>query len=117
MLIREGFPDCDNYLDDFCVVGRDLESCCRAQWALVHILGRVGFHVSFKKLMPAGCVTKCLGIEIDSDKLCKLLVQLTIFLKKRKASRQELETLGGILVHCCKVVHRGEDSHTEYMTR
>ena len=68
--------------------------------ALVHMLGRVGFCVSFRKLTPASCVTKFLGIEIDSlemelplpqDKLHKLQAQLTMFMRKRKASKLELE--------------------------
>ena len=115
-LVREGFPDCINYLDDFCAVGRDAESCWQAQWALVRMLGKVGFCVSFRKLTPASCVTKYLGIEINSvemelrlpqDKLDKLRAQLNTFMGKRKASKLELEVLGGILVHCCKLVHGG----------
>ena len=49
-LIREGFPDCIKYLDDFCTVRWDADSCHEAQRALVKILGRVGFYISFKKL-------------------------------------------------------------------
>ena len=115
-LVREGFNCCVNYLDDFCLVGRDVEACREAQRALVAILGRIGFFVSFKKLSPAAGVTKFLGIEIDSvkmelrlpaDKLKKLQIQLEKFIRKRKASKVELESLGGILAHCCKVVHGG----------
>lgn len=115
-LSRDGYSDCINYLDDFCLVGRDAHSCMKAQTALLSILGRLGFFVSFKKLTPATTISKFLGIEIDSekmelrlprDKLDKLEIQLNKFLKKRKASKLELESLGGILAHCCKVVHGG----------
>ena len=76
----------------------------------------VGFYVSFKKLTNAVCVAKFLSIVIDSlqmelclpqDKLKTLQVPLTVFKKKRKAAKQALEVFGRILVHCCKVVHRG----------
>ena len=115
-LIREGFDQCVNYLDDFCLVGREARDCQAAQWALIQILRRLGFFVSFKKLTPALQVTRFLGIEIDSlrmemrlpqDKLRKLQVQLALFSDRRKASKKELEVLGGILAHCCKVVHGG----------
>ena len=115
-LVREGFTECVNYLDDFCLVGRDKASCGEAQMMLVAILRRIGFYVSYKKLTPAKTVTRFLGIEIDSvklelrlpqDKLDKLHNQLQIFIRRRKASKLELEGLGGILAHCCKVVRGG----------
>ena len=34
-MVREGYPDCINYVDDFCVVARDEKICSRAQWELV----------------------------------------------------------------------------------
>ena len=115
-LVREGYSDCVNYLDDFCLIGRDVETCGEAQRRLVAILRRIGFYVSYKKLTPANTVTRFLGIEIDSvelelrlpqDKLEKLHNQLESFIRRRKASKSELEGLGGILAHCCKVVKGG----------
>ena len=115
-LVREGFDQCVNYLDDFCLVGRTRIECSRAQSTLVLILRRLGFFVNFKKLTPPCEVTRFLGIDIDSvamelrlpmDKLQKLKNQLRYFLSKKKATRKELEVLGGILAHCCKVVHGG----------
>ena len=115
-LVREGFSECVNYLDDFCLIGRDRESCRKAQRQLVAILRRVGFYVSYKKLTPASTVSRFLGIEIDSvnlelrlpqDKMEKLHAQLNLFVRRRKASKRELEGLGGILAHCCKVVKGG----------
>ena len=34
-MVMEGFSDCINYLDDFCVLARTEEECVKAQWALV----------------------------------------------------------------------------------
>ena len=115
-LVRAGYPECVNYLDDFCLLGRDALSCRDAQQMLVLILRRLGFYISFKKLSPAATVTRFLGIEVDSvemelrlpkDKLAKLLKILESFIRRRKATKLELEGLGGILAHCCKVIHGG----------
>ena len=115
-MVREGVEECVNYLDDFCVVSRSVDGCVRAQRILVAILRRLGFYMSFRKLSTPAQVTRFLGIDIDSiamelrlpaDKLEKLTVQLNLYLRRRKATRLELESLGGVLAHCCKVVHGG----------
>ena len=115
-LCREGFTQCINYLDDFCLVARGVKECEGSQRELMAILRRVGFFISFKKLTPACKVTRYLGIEIDSvnmelrlprDKLVKLKLLLNSFMRKKKATKLELQSLGGILAHCCKVVHGG----------
>ena len=115
-LCREGFTQCINYLDDFCMVDREVAACEASQRELIAILRRLGFSISFKKLTPACRITRFLGIEIDSgrmelrlpqDKLEKLQGILHSFIKRRKASKLELQKLGGILAHCCKVVQGG----------
>ena len=67
-------------------------------------------------LSPPSEVTRFLGIDVDSvemelqlpnDKLLKLVSQLKMYLRKRKATRLELEGLRGVLAHCCKVMHGG----------
>ena len=42
-LVRGGFEECVNYLDDFCVVSYMMAGCTTAQWALLAILLRLGF--------------------------------------------------------------------------
>ena len=93
-----------------------MESCQDAQWALVRILHRLGFYVSYKKLVCLGQVIHFLGIDVNTvqselrlpaDKLIKLLDLLRWFINKRKASKKELESLAGVLAHCCKVIHGG----------
>ena len=83
---------------------------------LVRILRRLGFYVSYKKLICPGQVIRFLGIHIDTvkmelrlpaDKLFKLLELLKFYINKRKASKKELESLAGVLAHCCKVIHGG----------
>ncbi len=115
-MVREGYKECINYLDDFCVVARTEQGCREAQWALVRILRRLGFYVSYKKLICPGQVIRFLGIDIDTvdmelrlpaDKLLKLMELLKFYINKRKASKKELESLAGVLAHCCKVIHGG----------
>ena len=115
-LVREGFSECINYLDDFCLIGRTKEMCREMQWTLINILRRVGFYVSYKKVVAPKQMVRFLGIIVDSvkmtlslplDKIQKLKSQLNFFKNKRKASRLELEKLAGILAHACKVVHGG----------
>ena len=115
-MVREGYDECVNYLDDFCVIGRDVTGCATAQQILLCLLRRLGFYVSFKKLTPPSQITRFLGIDIDSicmelrlptDKLEKLVTQLRLYIRRRKATRLELEGLGGVLAHCCKVVRGG----------
>ena len=79
--------------------------CISAQRALLVILHRLGFYVSFKKLsLPPSRITRFLGIDIDSelmelrlllDKLEKLIVQLNLYIRRREATRLELQGLGG----------------------
>ena len=115
-MVGVGFEQCVNYLDDFCVISRSLAGCVEAQHALVSILRRLGFYISFKKLTPPQQVTCFLVIDVNSvamelrlpaDKLEKLKEQLKLYLRKRKTTRLELEGLGGssrTSVRWCMVV-------------
>ena len=42
-MVREGYIECINYLDDFCVVASMEEGYRDVQWVLVRILDRLGF--------------------------------------------------------------------------
>lgn len=115
-LVREGHSNCVNYLDDYCVTARSEKECVAAQARLVAILRRLGFHISYKKLTHPAQVVRFLGIEIDAvnlelrlpqDKLESLKDLLMQFLKKKKATKKELERLAGLLAHACKVVRGG----------
>ena len=80
-MVREGHTQVVNYLDDFAIITRTFEEGCKAQQALVGILRRLGFSVSYKKLTSPMRISRFLGIELDTvdmklrlppDKLCKL---------------------------------------------
>ena len=114
--LREGVDRAVNYLDDFCLLGRSEQEVGEAQIKVVAILRRLGFFISFKKLTAPCTKLRFLGIYIDAerleltlpeDKLVKLRGVLGEFKGRRKASRKELERLGGLLAHCAKVVRGG----------
>ena len=113
---REGVRRIVNYLDDFCIVGSSREEAASHQHIVIAVLRRLGFWISFKKLKSPCRKIRFLGIDIDAgklelslpvDKMEKLLGILGKFQGKRKATRKELERLGGLLAHCAKVIRGG----------
>lgn len=113
---REGIRDVVNYLDDFCITGKDEGSAGEYQLKLIAILRRLGFFVSYKKVVSPTTRIRFLGIIIDApslelslpmDKLRKLRTILESFEGRRKANKKELERLGGLLAHCAKVIKGG----------
>ena len=114
--VREGTGRVVNYLDDFCVISSDFAEGCRDQSVIMAILRRLGFHISFSKLVSPSTSARFLGIIIDTvslemslpqDKLDKLVAILRHFKGRRKATRRDLERLGGLLAHCSKVIRGG----------
>lgn len=114
--IREGVTRVVNYLDDFCIISSNYDTACRHQRTVVAILRRMGFFVSFTKMASPARMTRFLGIDIDTvnlemslpqDKLQKLMKTLEILGDRRKATRHEIECLGGLLAHCSKVIKGG----------
>lgn len=114
--VREECTFIVNYLDDFAVIGRNYGNCASDQLCLIHILRRLGFNVSFKKLLSPSQTVRFLGIEIStinlelrlpSDKISRLHRVLDAFYIKKRATRRDLERLGGLLAHCSKVVRGG----------
>lgn len=113
---REGADRVINYLDDFCVIGGSEEDATRSQAKVLAILRRLGFYVSYKKVVAASTKIRFLGIDIDSsnlelslpmDKLKKLQCVLGWFQDRRRATKKQLERLGGLLAHCAKVIRGG----------
>ena len=121
---REAIDHIINYLDDFCIVGTSRLQTTAKQLKLVSILSRLGFYISHKKLQSPALKMRFLGIYIDMikleltlppDKLEKLRRVLRQFHGCRKVRCKELERLGGLLVHCAKVI-RGVAPSVELFT-
>ena len=114
--VREGVDRVINYLDDFCIVSGTHIKGREEQRTVIAILRRIGFHISFSKIISPATCTRFLGININSvtlemslpgDKLQKLVQVLDLTRGRKKLTRRELERLGGYLAHCSKVIKGG----------
>ena len=56
-----------NYLDNFLVIGKEPMSCQDVQSAVIVFLRYLGFHISWKKIIPPSKTVQYLGIIIDSE--------------------------------------------------
>ena len=102
-----------NYLDDFLAISNTMEESLRSRDLIVSTLRFLGFHVAFDKLIyPSNCVT-FLGVVLDTgrgelrlpeSKLAKLTDLLSKHLKRKRISKKDLESIGGLLSHCSHLV-------------
>ena len=116
MVKSRGVSRIVNYLDDFIVVSDSFENCQRDQKVLLDVLRQVGFSISWKKVSSPGTKRVFLGICIDSeamtltlphekiDKLVSIIVELET---SGKASKRQLESLGGLVSHFSSVIRGG----------
>ena len=112
---RKGFC-CFNYLDDFIIIGSSYEETCNAQRTLMQVLRKLGFYISWKKVISPTQYCRFLGIDIDAasqqlllpdDKLAKLHREISFWEKKSTATNLQMQRLCGILNFCCKVIRGG----------
>ena len=105
-----------NYLDDFLVIADELSVALESRDRVIKLLRFLGFHVAYDKVIyPSKCVTY-LGIIIDTErgelrlpdgKLEKLTSLLQYHLGKNRVSKNNLESIGGLLSHCAHLVKGG----------
>ena len=105
-----------NYLDDFIVVGHTEGECAEKQSVLLSVLRRMGFSISWKKVSPPDTKTVFLGICVDSikmelslpeEKIGKLVEMIDSLCGSGRASKKQLERLGGLLAHFASVIRGG----------
>ena len=123
-MLRKGYC-CYNYLDDFIIIEPTFSSACAAQNFLIGTLRKLGFYISWKKLISPTQQCRFLGIDIDSvdqrlilpsDKLVKLHTELSFWENKRTSTKLQMQRLCGVLNFCCKVI-RGGRVHMFHMIR
>ena len=113
MMARRGYSNVIAYQDDYLIVGKNYEECFRAWTALITLLGELGLPVNHKKLVsPTTCIT-FLGIQLDTEQ-CKIslpdekldVIRTTVadFLQKRRATKQQLQSLAGRLSFAARAV-------------
>ena len=105
-----------NYLDDFLIYGDTFQECQEGQTVLIHLLGQLGFRVSWKKCSSPSTFIKYLGINFNSvtmelslpeDKLRKLHQEMEFFDNRTRATKKQIQRLCGILSHSSKVIKGG----------
>jgi hypothetical protein len=116
MMERRGFPDVVVYLDDFLIVSDSYKACVEAQHTLLSLLVRLGFLISWKKVMGPMRRLPFLGVMIDTtsctlsldeDKVEALKAKLELFKNKKRASKRQLQSLAGSLNWACQAVRGG----------
>ena len=115
-MARRGIHRVSNYIDDFVVLGDTYGDCAYNQSILISVVRSIGFDIKWAKVTSPSQETVCLGLLIDSvnmtvslpqaklDSLYELIQQ---FDNKKSATKEELQSLAGILAHCSTVVRGG----------
>ena len=116
MMQRRGYKKIVVYLDDFLCVEGSYEECCDTQRALISLLIRLGFQISWPKVLGPSQRIEFLGIEIDTlnctaslsdKKLIKLHEKLQDFSVRKRASKRQLQSLAGSLNWACQAIKGG----------
>ena len=116
MMCKRGYSNVVVYLDDFLILEDDYDKCVEAQRVLISLLIRLGFLISWKKLISPSTKVEFLGVLIDTVagkaslspvKLEKLYSKLCLFKEKTRASKKQLQSLAGSLNWACQVVQGG----------
>lgn len=114
---RKGFSDVVVYIDDFLIVAPTYERCYEALLTLIRLLRRLGFAISWPKVVGPTQRITFLGVEIDTvsstlslgvEKLAKLQQQLSFFYKRKRASKLQLQSLAGLLNWACNAIRGGK---------
>lgn len=104
-------------LDDFLIVAQSAATCANYLHKFLSVCSEIGIPMAPEKTVgPVTCLT-FLGIELDTvkqearlpkDKLEKCLGIICDFLKRKKVTLQELQSLCGLLNFACSVIVAGK---------
>lgn len=117
MMMRRGFNGLVVYLDDFWVVSKDYDTCKFIMTELISLLRKLGFRISWSKVVGPTQQLQFLGIDIDTmtcqislrkEKRDELHAKLTAFLHRCRASKKQLQSLAGLLNWAAQVVRGGK---------
>ena len=113
MMARRGNKMIIVYLDDFLIIALSFAQCLEAYECLLELLCKLGFEISWKKVVPPTQCLTFLGVQIDSVGQCLLLPQgklvglqafVQAFLCRRRTSERQLQVLAGNLNWACRDV-------------
>ena len=115
MMASHGYKATVVYLDDFLVIGAILAECYDFN-CFLELLQNLGSSINWKHVVPPTQCLIFLGVLIDTisqslslphDKLVALLELLLSFQHRCRASKRQLQRLGGKLNWACRVVYVG----------
>ena len=104
------------YLDDFVIAAPNFEQCQSQMLTLINVLRKLGFSISWQKLISPTQFITFLGIQIDSramtlslpeDKISNILNLLQNMMLQKRAAKRQLESLAGKLVFAGQIVQGG----------
>jgi hypothetical protein len=115
-MVRRGFQGTIAYIDDFFLCAPTYEECQHWMAVLIALVRKLGFLISWKKVVGPSQKLTFLGVEIDTtrstvaldqDKLSQLRQELLAFSKRKRATKQQLQSLAGKLNWASSVVRGG----------
>ena len=115
MMGRRGIPT-DAYLDAFFGIGAPKADCQHTFNTLFSLLRKLGFYISYSKLIHPATSLSYLGIQVNSDhmtvalpasKLRELQSNLEQFSIRKRATHKKLQSLAGKLNWACQVIKGG----------
>lgn len=104
------------YLDDFLIIADTYNECFEGQLALINVLIKLGFYISWEKVVSPCQRIQFLGLIIDSinmsvtlpgDKINALKCLLKDYMSRSKARKRELQSLAGHLSFASTVIKGG----------
>lgn len=113
---RKGFINIVAYLDDFFICYPTFNECAEALRVLISLVRKLGFMVNWNKVVDPCHHITFLGIDIDSrtmqlelspEKLEGINIEVNKFVKRKRASKRQLQVLIGKLNWCAAVVRGG----------
>ena len=105
-----------NYLDDFLIISDNKQKCWLDLDESINTLVKLGLDINWGKVAPPCQLITFLGVAIDTvnrtlslptQKLSELKDLVSVWLKKKRASKREILSLCGRLNWACRVVRGG----------
>ena len=115
MMARRGF-NVFSYLDDFLVITDSKSECWLAFNELINLLSELGFTINWNKVSPPCQQLVYLGVHINTvsrtlslpqHKVFELIDLLNHWLRKKRASRKDIQSICGKLNWACRVIRGG----------